>query len=114
MAEKYVFTEKMQEISGFGGSYEDACRKMVVAGLEWFDKHPKADPKFSGYKGVYGIINEDNQDAKDLTKTMLDASGGDCTGAMMQATVTHVMHIHKKGWDWYVKEMTKPEKEVIK
>lgn len=28
------------EISGFGGGYEDACRRMTIAAVEWLRKHP--------------------------------------------------------------------------
>ena len=42
---KYVYTDNMSEISGFGGGYEAACRAMVVAGLEHLDANPQADRK---------------------------------------------------------------------
>lgn len=102
----YEFKEGMSEISGFGGTYEETCRKMVKAGLEWFDEHPEADPTFIGYEGIYGVISEDNEDAKNLSKAVT-ASIDDCTGAMHQATIGHILHIHKVGWDVYVKEMQK-------
>lgn len=101
----YKFTESMAEISGFGGSYEEACRKMVIAGLEFLDKNPEMDPKFSVYENVHGIINEKNEDAKKLTKAMSDAIAGECTGIMMQACVFHVFHIKQYGWPEYVKKM---------
>ena len=107
--EKYVFEPEMGEISGFGGSYEEACRKMVVAGLNWLDMHPLAEPKFHGYKGVYGILSEDNAIAKELSTAMVDAAGGDCTGAMHQATVTTVLWIREHSWEEYVKEMKKKD-----
>ena len=100
---KYQYTEDMNEISGFGGGYEEACRKMVVAGLEWWDAHPDADPKFHGFKDVYGLAMEDNDDAKALSSAMVSVCD-DCTGAMHQATVGHVFWIHKNGWDKYVEE----------
>lgn len=102
------YTPMMGEISGFGGGYEAACRKMVLAGLDWLDAHPDADPKFHGYKGVYGIINEDNDDAKALTNAIVGAVEN-CTGAMHQAAVTHVLFVRKSGWDTYVQEMSKPD-----
>ena len=94
---KYIFTDDMSEISGFHGGYEEACRKMVVAGIEWFDEHPKADPQFHGFEGIYGIIQEDNDDARALSKTVVDASGGDCTGAMHQASIGHVFLMSSSG-----------------
>ncbi|MHC1599454.1 MAG: hypothetical protein ACXQS5_01335 [Candidatus Methanospirareceae archaeon] len=102
--DKYEFEEGMSEISEFGGSYEKACRKMVKAGLEWFDKHPKADPQFREYEGIYRIISVDNNDALKLSKAVT-AAVDDCTGAMHQATLGHILHAHSVGWETYVKEM---------
>ena len=101
---KYVFTEKMREISGFGGGYEQACRDMVVAGLEWLDANPSADPKFHGYKNVYGLVSEDNEDAKNLSEAICAPAEG-CSGAMHQAAVSHVLWIRANGWEAYVKKM---------
>jgi hypothetical protein len=103
-------------ISGFGAvsSYELACQTMVIAGTEWFDKHPLAEPKFHGYKGIYGIISEDNPVAKELVKVMVDAADEEnarsgVTGAMVQATISHVLWIHTHSWDDYIAELTKPK-----
>jgi len=108
--DKYEFTPGMGEISGFSGSYEKECRKMLKAGLEWFDENPKAEPKFKGFKNVYGLIIEDNKDAKALSKAVTDVTD-DCTGAMHQAVITSVRWIRKNGWDKYVKEMSKKTKK---
>lgn len=102
----YQYTEDMAEISGFGGGYEEACRAMVVAGLEWLDANPDADPQFHGYKNIYGVISGDNEDAKALTEAVVGATD-DCTGAMHQATVTTVLWIRKNGWAEYVEKMRK-------
>ena len=103
---QYEFTPKMGEISGFGGGYEQACRNMLKAGLEWLDKNSGARPEFHGYEGIYGIMEEDNADAKALTKILLGASD-DCTGAMHQAVISSILWIRKNGWKKYVKEMSK-------
>ena len=108
----YQFTDDMAEISGFGGGYEDTCRRMVVAGLEWLGAHPDADPQFHGYKNVYGLCMEDNEDAKALTKAMTAPPNNDCTGAMHQATVSHALWIHRHSWQEYVDYMrshTRPQ-----
>lgn len=106
--DKYEFTSEMDEISGFGGGYEQTCRNMLKAGLLWLDAHPEATPEFHGYKGVYGIITEDNADAKALSDAIVSGSGGDCTGAMHQACVSTALWIRTNGWDAYVKAMTTP------
>ena len=105
---KYLFTPDMGEISGFGGGYEQTCRNMLATGLEWLDAHPDADPSFKGMKNVYGIIVDDNDDAKGLSEAVVSGSGGDCTGAMHQAVVSTCLFIRKNGWDRYCEEMRKP------
>lgn len=108
---KYQYTDDMGELSGFGGGYEATCRAMVVAGLEWLDAHPNADPKFHGYKDVFGLIAEDNEDAKALSEAVIDASGRDCTGAMHQQAIQHILWIRKNGWDKYVEVKRKHKLE---
>lgn len=108
----YVFTPDMDEISGFGGTYEAGCRVMVQAGMEWFDQHPGAEPQFRGYRGVYGVLAEDNADAKALSAAMVAAAdaaypNGGVTGAMHQATVSAVLWAHRHGWDTYCDAMRK-------
>jgi hypothetical protein len=108
-----VFDEEMGEISGFGGGYEEMCRKMALAGMKWFDDHPDANPRFVGNSAIYGVISEDNDDAKGLTEAILAPSGGDCTGAMHQACVSHALAYKRLGWDAYRAEMIKPDDEPV-
>lgn len=110
----------MREISGFGGSYEAACRAMVSAGLDWFDANPNAKPAFNAYANIIGIISEDNADAKALSEACLNAKiimdgkettvRDDCTGAMHHYSVMHCFRAHKIGWDKYCAEMREAEK----
>ncbi len=101
----YEWRDGMQEISGFGGGYEDACRKMVKQGMEWLDAHPTAEPKFKQYQNITGLIDEENEDAKALSLAV--AKGVDPSGAMQQATINACMYIRKNGWDKYCEEMSK-------
>jgi hypothetical protein len=94
------------EISGFGGEYEQGCRKMVIAGLEFLDKNKDKNPSFSEYKNIYGVIKENNKDAKLLSSAIVKACP-DCSGAMHQATVSHILYIKKNGLEKYLKEMNK-------
>lgn len=105
-----TWSDDMGEISGMGGGYEAACRSMVLAGIKWIDEHPDADPHFRGYKNIYGIINEENDDAKALTAAILVPVDGDCTGAMHQASIGHVLAYKRLGWDAYCKELREREK----
>lgn len=111
---KYSFDNIKREISGFGGGYEETCRKMVVAGMEFFDENPTAKVTFKQYKNITGMTTDENDDCKKLQAVMLKASGDDCTGAMMQACLNHVMYAHVNGWEKYTEEMNKKEKSKEK
>lgn len=101
----------MGEISGFGGGYEKACQDMLDAGVRWLNEHPKPDLQMSGYKGVYGILNADSDDAKALEKVVVDAAHGDCTGAMHHAVMSRLSYIAKNGWTAYCDELRKHNAE---
>lgn len=94
---KYEYTKDMREISGFGAvggwAYEEACRAMVVAGLEWLDANPGALPRAKDERG------------KALMEAMAAPVGEEVTGIMMQACVLHVLRAHQIGWDQYAAEM---------
>lgn len=100
-------TPDMGEISGFGGGYEGACQAMLEAGVRWLNEHPKPDLEMHGYKGVYGILVADSDDAKALEKAVL-AVAEDCTGAMHHAVMSRLGYIAKNGWDAYCAELRKP------
>lgn len=109
---KFKFTEKMREISGFGGEYEQACRDMICAGAKWIEENPTAKLSFGQYQGVTGLTTGESPDMIILQDVMNKACGdGGCSGAMMHACSNHSMFIKTKGWDEYVKEM---EKEIEK
>lgn len=99
------YTSDMCEISGFGGGYEETCRKMVLAGLDWLEAHPNADPKFRSYENVTGLCMEDNDDAKALSDVVIAASDNEATGAMHHACINHILFIKAKGWKAYVEAM---------
>ena len=107
----FEWTDDMREISGFHGGYERTCRAMVSAGCKWWSEHPDANPQFHGFKGIYGIITEDNHDAKTLSKVVTDAASGDCTGAMHQASISHIFAWRQMGsWVAYQKKMRELER----
>ena len=107
---KYIWTEDMGEISGFGGNYEEACRAMLLFGVEWLDQNPQANPEFQGYQGVFGIARSNNKDAQELDKAIqagadsIDPNGG-MTGAMYQAVVERLLYIKKNGWKDFQEKM---------
>ena len=106
---KYEFTAGMGEISGFGGGYEEVCRRLVINGTTWLDENPEANLEFKGYQGVYGIIEADSKDATSLHTAMTEGED-DVTGAMMHACTHHVLAIKEHGWDDYVSKMSKTDR----
>lgn len=107
----------LYDISGMGGGYEEACQKMLQAGYDWLvDRREKArmekgtslNLQTSGFKGVYGIIEPESEDAKELSKAVTDAVD-DCTGAMHQAVMGHLFYINKHGIEAWKKEVSKDE-----
>jgi len=106
----YKYPENLDVISGFGGDYEKQCQKMVISGMEWFDKHLEAKPEFKCYKNVYGLVIENNEDAESLSKQITSIDGG-CSGAMHHAAIRHIMYAHEHGWEKYIFEICKPINE---
>lgn len=99
MTEKYEYTKDMRELSGFGGSYEETCRRMAVAGAIWLDMHPG---ELARWRERY-----DHQDDPQYRafKDAIAAVAPGCTGAMHGAAVSHACNIHFMGWDAYAAEM---------
>ena len=101
----------LPEISGFGGGYEAACRKMVRAGAEWLRAHPDAKIKADRIEGVYPDIWNPSPDLAAMQDAMAEAVGNDCTGAMVCAATHHAICIHKIGWEKYAEELKKARAE---
>lgn len=105
----FKFTDSMNEVSGYGGAYEDACRAAVCAGAAWFAVHQDADPIF-----IDGLPH--NEDAESLAAAIgntpfvgTTAKLGDfLSTAMFTMVMLHVYYIAKHGWNAYVAKMTAP------
>ena len=87
------------DISGMGGGYERACQLMLRAGISWLAKHRDFVFDYETIPNVYGIAISDSASAKELDQVLLDAAGGDCTGAQHQCVIGHLAYIHKFGLD---------------
>lgn len=103
---KYEFTEEMRDVCAFGGDCERDCRKMIIAGVEWLDKNPKANPQFGTLHFVEDEFNKGplcprNQDAKELSRA-ISAVVSDYNLSMKDAMIEHIQFIKDVGWDLYV------------
>jgi hypothetical protein len=120
------WTPDMGEISGFGGSYEDGCRAMVKAGVEYIEN--STDPIVIGARlAVRGTQGGDaffSFDNKALTSAMLAApiaigqegrmtTVGEYgpTGAMVGASLGHIAAFFRLGAEEYCRELRDREKE---
>ena len=102
----YKHTPDMGEISGFGGGYEALCQDMLNAGVVWLTAHRYADLQASGYKGVFGVLKAESDDAKAMEAAMMAAdTKQDCTGAMHHAVMSRLFWISANGWDAYCAEL---------
>ena len=104
---EYRHTADMQEISGFGGSYEESCQDMLEAGLRWIEKKRKEkEPNFSWteYAGVTGFLLPESDDAKELS-AVVEKACAECTGAMHHTVMSRLFWIAKSGWEAYKKEL---------
>lgn len=105
----FKFTDEMNEVSGYGGAYEDACRAAVCAGAAWFAAHPDADPIF-----VDGLPHNDDAEAiaaaiGNTAFTSENSTLGDfLSKAMFSMVMFHVYYIAKHGWNAYVAKMSAP------
>lgn len=94
---------KTIDISGFGGSYEAGCQKMLMNGLKFLKEHP--DFNWGGYKefkNVFGLTMAESSEAEALDKAVCE--GVDPSGAMHSGVVNHLAYIHKQGYDAWIAE----------
>ena len=93
------WTEDMGEISGFGGGYEEACRRMVCAGVDWLIANGQ-DFVASGGGFTFGddVVRRTFDDAVAAVET-------GCSGAMHGSASSHACAIFWKGWDHYAETM---------
>lgn len=96
----YEWSEDMAGVSGDDtGTYELGCRAMVKAGLEWWDRHPDADPRMPGLGGA----SEANEDALALKASMVAAvfQSSTTSGLMVRGCLAAVLWVRRNGWEAY-------------
>lgn len=54
---KYEFPADIDNFTGAPADQDAACRRMIVAGLEWQDAHPEFPPKFFA-SGAVGLLSD--------------------------------------------------------
>jgi len=93
------------DISGMGGGYERSCQLMLRAGIEYLKDKPDFVWDYKKYENIYGICWSDSEQANELDKVLMDATGEfGCTGAMHQCVISHLSYIHKNGYDKWLED----------
>ncbi len=95
------YTDDMREISGFGGSYESACRRMALAGARHLIEHV-SDETIAAWKGDASGAYKDSPAYLAFERAV---ETPDCTGAMHGAACGHAWHIRQMGWAAYKAKM---------
>jgi len=97
---------KTIDISGFGGSYEAACQKMLINGLKWLNEHPDFDFKvYESNPNIVGIMTGKGNDAKELDNVVCE--GIEPSGAMHHVVISHLAYIHENSYDGWINEAGK-------
>lgn len=81
------------EISGFGGTYEAACRAMTKAGVEYLRANPDKMPAV-GERYLSELRNAVSREHEGAT------------GAMVGAACSHAIFIINNGWEEYARQMS--------
>lgn len=95
-------------ISGFGAdtAYEKMCQRMIIAGVDEWERLGKPTLLFRGWRNVFGVVAASN-DAAEKVEAAILAVCRDCSGAMMHAAVSHVLNVTHFGWDKYIVALKK-------
>jgi hypothetical protein len=94
------------DISGFGGSYEAGCQKMLIQGMKYLNEHPNFDFRvYASNPNVLGLCIGEGETAKALDAAICD--GVEPSGAMHHAVISHLAYIQKHGWEGWVSDAKK-------
>jgi len=115
----FAFTEKMNEVSGYGGDYESMCRAGVCSGAQWFVEHGRTIPQFGASLYESGRIIALDAAGEALLKAIeaalftredgtREALREHLTPEMLQRILHHVLFIMHRGWNEYVEKMSAP------
>jgi hypothetical protein len=100
--QRYEWTDEMDEISGFGGEYEESCRQMVTAGLKWLERNDGPATEFSMGDNVFARIDEEAEATDELRTHMASAVDMDPSPSMLHLCVKHTLYAHEIGFEAYV------------
>ena len=91
---------KTFDITGFGGSYEATCQRMLWNAVRFvLSDHKEIKSKQSPQ--IYGIAINEGEDGKEFDKAMMEGIE-DATGAMHHCATDHALYIKEHGYkSWF-------------
>lgn len=114
MPADYEWRDGMPEVTGIGGEYERVTRRMVKAGMVWWDGHPGANPRFSAGGPVFNAVWAENDDARALEAAVTRGAGpGGCSGAMVNMAIRSCLAIRAQGWEAYLAALREAESRSL-
>lgn len=97
------------DLSGMGGGYENECQLMLQAGEKWLEENKPKDLKARTFEGIYGILEPASAETEQLSQYI--TKDRDCTGAMHQCVMGHLIYIAKEGKEkWFKLFDDQPER----
>lgn len=92
------------DMSGFGGGYEECCQRLLTNGLVYLTEKGDIDGlKYKSYKNVYGICIPKGELSEEMDQAIMEGED-DVSGAMHQAAVSHTFWIAKNGYEAWIAE----------
>lgn len=96
----------MDQISGFGGGYEEHCRNLARACVAWLEEHRSSLVFQDDGSFRFGSTDDEARAAYDRMCDHVDnATGNQSSGAQVGAAASHGAFIFAKGWDAYAESM---------
>jgi len=114
---RFTWIPEMGEISGFGGGYEDACRRMMQAGVTYREQTPVDVAALAVLVTLPRATEEGSEDeavaaqravgkaAYARLQDAVAAAEDGCSGAMVGASSQHAWIVFSQGWAVYVAKM---------
>lgn len=98
-------------ISGLGPDTEceKACQKMIITGYKWLKNQPETSTIYCELISALEIIKNQSEVFQKLISVMSEAIENEATGAMIEASLRHLLYSFKHGWEKYLEEVMERE-----
>lgn len=101
----WEWTEDMGEISGFGGGYEESCKRYMRIALAYFCAFPDEFKRFLQEEKTDDEKKALNKLEYQIGSVMDNGWDSGASGAQIMAAFSHAARVYRFGWESYKKEM---------